>query len=66
MHTKGAVTHCRGSVAQWDNYFEQYKPLYRQLPVMSLPGTSFYTLRFTFPGITLDEKTHFMVHQWHA
>ncbi|CAL8471017.1 g10559 [Coccomyxa elongata] len=34
----GDISYARGSVAQWDNYFEQYKPLYRQLPVMSLPG----------------------------
>ena len=28
----------RGFVTQWDQYFEQYKGIYTQVPVMTLPG----------------------------
>ncbi len=28
----------RGFVTQWDQYFEQYKPVYTLVPVMTLPG----------------------------
>ncbi|KAK9832504.1 hypothetical protein WJX81_002657 [Elliptochloris bilobata] len=35
---EGDISYARGSVSQWDQYFEQYYPVFKNAPIMTLPG----------------------------
>lgn len=35
MFHEGDISYARGSVSQWDQYFEQYEPVFKAAPVMT-------------------------------